>query len=168
MAQFRLQQMAQKLEQDKAALEQENAALKEQVKGNEAKLAAARAANAQYRREEENTQQARMADQEKIADIQGKLEVAGQSLKQSEAQIKQLNGEKAQLGTALAEQKSEVHACQEKNTNLINLSKELMKKYEKEALSGVEPITGLKGVEIENRFQDYRDQAENQLYKPRK
>ena len=43
-----------------------------------------------------------------------------------------------------------------------------MKKYEKGALSGVEPLTGLKGVEIENRFQDYRDQAEAQLYKPRK
>ena len=78
------------------------------------------------------------------------------------------NKEKARLEIALSQQKYEVNACQEKNANLINSSVELIKKYEKEALSGVEPLTGLKGIEIENNFQDYRDQAESQSYKPRK
>lgn len=167
-AQNRLQQMQRKFEQDKAALEQENAALKEKIKGNEAKLAAARSANSQYSREAASTLQARAEDQAKIAEIKGKFEIAEQSLKQNEAQNKQLSSEKAQLSFALAEQKAEVQACMAKNTNVINLSKELMKKYEKAALSGVEPMTGLKGVEIENRFQDYHDQAENQIFRPRK
>lgn len=81
---------------------------------------------------------------------------------------KQLTGEKSRLETALAEQRNEVHSCQVKNTSLISLFKEMAGKYEKEELKYVEPFTGLSGVEIENHFQDSVDQAENQLYKPRK
>jgi septal ring factor EnvC (AmiA/AmiB activator) len=193
IAQRRLQQMQQKFEQDKAVMEQENAALKEQVKTAETKLTTVqatlsrqqhdasklRAANAEKDsalaaccRDAESAKQAALsehaADQEKIADLQHKLGDTTQGLKQSEVQNKQLIGEKSQLEAALTEQKTEVLACTEKNARLINMSTELMKKYEKEALSGVEPLTGLKGVEIENHFQDTRDQIEAQLYKPRK
>ena len=189
----RMQLMQQKFEQDKAAMEQENATLKEQVTVAETKLTTAQAtlsrqqhdasklhaANAEKdsalaacRHDTESAQQTarseHAADQGTIADLQHKLGDTTQGLKQSEVQNKQLIGEKSQLETALTEQKTEVHACTEKNTGLINMCTEWMKKYEKGALSGVEPLTGLKGVEIENRFQDYRDQAEAQLYKPRK
>lgn len=189
IAQRRLQQMQQKFEQDKAAMEQENTALNEQVKAAETKLTTVqatlsrlqhdasklRAANAEKdsalalcRQDTETAHSEHAADQEKIADLQNRLGDTTQGLEKSEAQNKQLIGEKSQLETALNGQKTEVHACTEKNTKLINMSTELMKKYETGALSGVEPFTGLKGVEIENQFQDYRDQVDAQLYKPRK
>lgn len=166
--QRRLQMMQQKLEQ-------ENSTLREQLKELESKFAAAQTT---LSRQKQNTSklQAEHSEQEtQLSSCQSaqqatssELSVTQEKLGISEAQIKQLNSEKARLETALTEQKTEVHACQEKNVNLINQSKELMKKYEKGALSGVERITGLKGVEIENNFQDYRDQAESQLYKPRR
>lgn len=165
--QRRLQMMQQKLEQ-------ENSTLREQLKELESKFAAAQAT---LSRQKQNTSKLQAENSEQGTQLNScqsaqqatssELSVTQEKLGISEAQIKQLNGEKAQLETLLSQQKAEVHACQEKNVNLINLSTKLMKKYEQKALSGVEPLTGLKGVEIENRFQDYRDQAGNQLYKPR-
>lgn len=178
-AQFRLQQVQQKFEQDKAALEQESAALKEQLKQGEAELAAARKALARQRREldklheeisgkdtqlascHREAESARLAARDELAAVQ-------QKLRQGEALSKQLDGEKSRLELALAEQKTEARACQAKNASLIDMFNEMASKYEKAELNGVEQFTGLKGVEIENRFQDSRDQAEAQLYKPRK
>lgn len=178
-AQFRLQQMQQKFEQDKAALEQESAALKEQLKKGEAELAAGRKALARQQREldklrEEisgkDTQLAschREAESARLA-ARNELVATQQKLRQGEVLNKQLDGEKSRLEIALAEQKTEVRACQAKNASLIDMFKEMASKYEKAELNGVEQFTGLKGVEIENRFQDSRDQAEAQLYRPRK
>lgn len=182
-AQRRLQQMQQKFEQDKAALEQEKAALKEQM---EAKLAAAQKALAKQRREmnrlqaeysEKDTrlvschreaESAQFAARNELAATQQKLGDTMQNLQQSDVFNKQLKGEKSRLEVALAEQKTEVHTCQARNTSLINMFMGMANKYEKAELEYVEPWTGLKGVEVENRFQDSRDQAEAQLYKPRK
>lgn len=178
-AQFRLQQMQQKFEQDKAALEQESAALKEQLKKGEAELTAARKALARQRQELSKLQEEisgkdtqlvschREAESARLA-ARNELVATQQKLKQGEALNKQLDGEKSRLEISLAEQKSEAHACQAKNASLIDMFKEMASKYEKAELKGVEQFTGLKGVEIENRFQDKRDLAEAQLYRPRK
>lgn len=178
-AQRRMQQMQQKFEQDKAALGQENAAFKEQLEKSEAKLAAVNKTLAGQKGKinklkaeitEKDTQLAtchRDAESAGLA-ARNELAVKQQNLKQSEALNKQLNGEKSRLEVALAEQKAEVNACQVKNSNLINMFKEMANKYEKAELKGVEPWAGLKGVDIENAFQDSHDQARAQLYKPRK
>ncbi len=167
-AQRRLQMMQQKLEQ-------ENTTLKEQLKELESKFSAAEATLSKQKQNTKKFQAEKSEQKTQLSSCQSaqqatssELSVTQEKLGISEAQIKQLNSEKVRLEIALTEQKTEVHACQEKNVNLINQSTELMKKYEKKALSGVEPLIGLKGVEIENRFQDYRDQAGNQLYKPRR
>lgn len=178
-AQRRMQQMQQKFEQDKAALEQENTALKEQLKKNEEKLAASQKVLAKHQLEtkkvqaensEKDTQLNACRREAESAQLAARNELAAnqKSLQQSEVLNKQLTGEKSRLESALAEQKSEVHACQVKNGNLIDMFKETTKKYEKEELKNVELFTGLKGVEIENGFQDSRDKAEAQFYKPRK
>lgn len=178
-AQRRLQQMQQKFEQDKAALEQENAALKEQLKKGEEKLAATQQVLAKQRQEikkleaghsEKETQMASCQRETESARVAARDELAAsqQNLRQSEALNKQLNGEKSRLEIALAEQKAEVRSCQAKNVNLVGIFKGMTNKYEKAELNGVEPFTGLKGVEIENSFQDVRDQVEDQLYRPRK
>jgi chromosome segregation ATPase len=165
MAQFRLQQIQQKLEQDKAALEQENAALKEQLKKIETRNAKQKQemkeAEAQYSQKETQLFSCHR-------DAENAQLTAQQKLEQSDTLNKQLAGEKSRLETELAEQKNEVHACQVKNANLIDMFKEMANKYEKAALKAVEPLTGLSGVDIENHFQDSIDQAETQLYKPRK
>ena len=161
MAQFRLQQLQQKLEQDKAALEQENAALKEQLKKIETKLTKKeqqiKEAQAEYSKNE--TQ---------LFSCHRDAEDAQHTLEESKTLNKKLSGEKSMLETALAEQKNEVHACQVKNTNLINMFKDMAHRYEKAALKEVEPFTGLKGVDIENQFQDSIDLAVNERFKPRK
>lgn len=178
-AQFRLQQMQQQFEQDKAALEQENAALKERLKKGESKFAAIQKELALQQQEmskfqaensEKETQLNFCRREAESAQLAARNELAAtqQHLQQSEVLNKQLNGEKSRLEIALAEQKTEVHACQTKNANLLNVFKEMTNKYEKAELKYVEPLTGLQGVQIENSFQDFRDQAEAQLYKPRK
>jgi len=185
-AQFRLQQLQQKFEQEKAVLEQENAALKEQLKKDEAMHAVARKtlakqqqdmkeAKAEFSTKEtqlssclRDSENAQIAARNLLEASQQKLAETVQNLQQSAALNKQLEGEKSRLETALAQQKSEVGSCQVKNASLIQLFKETTEKYEKESLQKVEPWTGLKGVEIENHFQDVRDQAEAQLFKPRR
>lgn len=182
-AQRRLQQMQQKFEQDKAALEQEKAALKEQM---EVKLEAARKELARQRREldrlqaehtekgaqltscQREAESARLTASNELAAIQQKLGETAQLLQQSEALNRRLNSEKSGLELVLAEQKTEVGACQAKNANLLDMFKEMASQHEKAELKYVEPWTGLKGVEIENRFQNTRDRAEAQLYRPRK
>lgn len=178
-AQFRMQQMQQKFEQDIAELEQENASLKEQLKNGGAALDGAMKTLDKQKRHinkfeaemaGKDTQLAtclREAESAKI-DAHNELATRQQNLQQSESLNKQLKGEKSRLESALAEHKAEVHACQEKNASLLDMFEETAKKYEKAELKGVEPFTGLKGVKIENDFQDIRDRAEAQLYKPRR
>ncbi|TXT25455.1 MAG: hypothetical protein FD134_1057 [Gallionellaceae bacterium] len=181
-AQRRMQQMQQKFEQDVAALEQEKAALKEQT---EIKLAAARKELARQRREldklqaehtekgaqlascQREAESARLAASNDLAATRQKQVETAQQLQQSEALNKRLNSEKSGLELALAEQKTEVGACQAKNANLLDLFNEMASQHEKAELKYVEPWTGLKGVEIENRFQNARDHAEAQLYRSR-
>jgi chromosome segregation ATPase len=165
MAQFRLQQMQLKLEQDKAALEQENATLKEQLKKIEKRHA--------KQKQEMKEAEAEISNKETQLlschrDAENAQLAAQHKLEQSETLNKQLTEEKSRLENALAEQKDEVHACQVKNASLISMFKEMANKYEKTALKSVEPFTGLSGVDIENHFQDSIDQAETQLFKPRK
>lgn len=165
-AQRRLQQ----LQQVQQKLEQENTSLKEQLKELETRLAATQAkisaqnqslTKLQALNSEQDSQVSACQNAQLVAQ-----EAARNELEVKEAQRKQLGEDKAKLEIALSQHKTEVQACQQKNTNLINASLELMKKYEKKALSGVEPLTGLKGVEIENSFQTYRDQTESQYYRP--
>jgi len=185
-AQFHLQQLQQKFEQDKAALEQENAALKEQLKKEENRMAVAKKALAKQQQEmkeaeaeystketqlfscHRDAENAQIAARSQLEASQQKLAETAQNLQQSTTHNKQLEGDKSRLETALAQQKTEVGSCQVKNASLIQLFKETTEKYEKAELKKVEPWTGLKGVEIENGFQDARDQAEAQLFKPRK
>jgi len=185
-AQFRMQQLQQKFEQDKAALEQENAALKEQLKKEETRLAVSKKALAKQQQEmkeaeaefstketqlfscHRDAENAQIAARSQLEASQQKLAETVQNLQQSATLNKQLEGDKSRLETALAHQKTEVGSCQVKNASLIQLFKETTEKYEKDSLQKVEPWTGLKGVEIENHFQDARDLAEAQQFKPRK
>lgn len=164
--QRRLQQM----QQAQQKLEQENASLKEQLKELEARFSATQAKFSAQKQSLTKLQALNSEQDSQVSACQSAQlvaqEAARNELEVKEAQRKQLGEDKAKLEIALSQQKTEVQACQQKNTNLINASLELMKKYEKKALSGVEPLTGLKGVEIENSFQAYRDQTENQYYRP--
>ena len=158
-----VQRRLQQLQQVQQKLEQENTALKEQLKELEASLSAAQA---KISAQKQNVSKLQALNSEQDSQVSACQEAARNELDIKEAQRKQLDQDKTKLEAALLQQKTEVQACQQKNTNLINASLELMKKYEKKALSGVEPLTGLKGVEIENQFQAYRDQAESQYYRP--
>ncbi len=161
-----VQRRLQQMQQVQQKLEQENTALKEQLKESEAKLAAAQTALSTQKQSISKLQALNSEQDSNVSACQGAQQAVRSELEVNEVQRKQLSADKAKLEIALSQQKTEVQACQEKNVSLINASLELMKKYEKEALSGVEPLTGLKGVEIENQFQTYRDQTESQYYRP--
>ena len=167
-----MQRRLQQMQQVQQKAEQENADLKEQLKELGTKLTAVQAELSRQKKQQgklelQNSDQTAQQTA-KISACQSAQQTTLNELEINVAGVKQLREEKSRLEASLSAQKNEVSSCQEKNLKLKNDAQEMIKKYEKQALSGVEPLTGLKGVEIENSFQDYRDQVENQHYMPRK
>jgi len=147
-AQRMLRQMS--LERDVA--QAENVKLKSELEEINRKLAGVR----------KSSEAALAKSQESNAALNDNLQQTGQKLRQAES-------EKNQLQDMVNGQAELIQSCESKNTNLVQVNRELLDRYQKkgffDALLQREPLTQLKRVEIENVVQEYQDQIDQMEFK---
>lgn len=150
----KLQQMQRKFAQEKASLEGQlrDASGKLEESGKKADDAAARSAvlGGKLRRVEEENRRL----SEVLAETRQKLE----------AENARLSAEGRKLHSELAAQKDSTATCEARSAKLYQYGDELLGLYvSKGAFTGLlqsEPFTGIKRIEVENVYEDYRDKLD--------
>lgn len=167
----RLQQAQRDLEQERNRLQQEKTQLEaqfnevgEKLTGAEKNLASATRRNALLSKELAS------AKTELGATTQ-KLEETGQREKDTAARLATAEGENRKLQAELRASQNDAATCEAKNVALYLRGRELLAKIEGQSaldrLLAAEPLFGIKGVEIENTVQEYRDKLEAEKYQRR-
>jgi len=183
----RMQQMVQKIQQEKAELQaqvdqekQAKTGLEEQVKKTaqetdslkgslgaasrkaktlESDLQSVKKDKVALEARQQETQMQLLATQKSLEELTQKYQVAQQDLKLRESEQKA-------LALNLSQKDQGLGLCEAKNTRLYGFGMELVKLYERpstyEAILRTEPFTQVKRVELENIFQDYRDKLDEQ------
>lgn len=87
-----------------------------------------------------------------------------EQLRQAHQTIQQYDTDKRGLETLTTRQSKRIETCEANNAKLVGANRELLDKYKNkgvfDALFQREPVTGLKGVEIENVVEEYRDKID--------
>ena len=95
-----------------------------------------------------------------------KLADTGKQLADTTVKLKETEAERRRLETVGASQKETIAVCEGNNAKLYQYGTEVLCQYQHKgctaALLQVEPVTGLKRVEIENLMEDYRDKFDQQ------
>ena len=169
----RMQIQVQQVEDKKAALEQDKAALGKELdtlkkKTGELTSSAARAnqGKAKLEKEAEALRQDKAALSEQVAQLKQELGDSQKALHDTRQSLQQETGEKQRLAQNLTMQDKAVAICETKNQMLYRYDVELINRAQRrgslEALLEVEPVLGLKRVQIENLLEEYRDKVDGQ------
>ncbi len=183
----RLQEQTKKAEQEKAALASELEGLKKKLKGaeqgaaksgkkardTEKALALAEQRNAALMVEKTNLGERADQMQKSLQEVRADLARAEEKLNAGAAALDQATqagrAQKAdieRLQSVIGQRDGEIRACEAKNLKLYEYNLELLGRYEGKGILEVikqrEPLTGLKGVEMENLLEEYRDKLDDQ------
>lgn len=150
----KMQQMQRKFAQEKAALEgqlrETNGRLEESSKKAEEAGSKSAALGGKVRRLEEENRKLN----ETLTETRQKLE----------ADNTRLASEGRQLRSELSAQKNSTTTCEARSAKLYQYGEELLGLYvNKGVLGGLmqgEPFTGIKRIEVENAYEDYRDKLD--------
>jgi hypothetical protein len=97
---------------------------------------------------------------EKIQELQGMLNKALEEKRNLEASL-------GATATALTSSQQTIAECTTRNQILVKTGQSILKQYEEksclDSLAQKEPLTKLKKVGIENRYQEYQEMLENQM-----
>ena len=165
----RMQQQLSEVQQQKSAVDQEKVVLEEALKKThgetESLKRAAASAGARISRLEKDVE---LANNEKV-DLRAQLDQAGKRNEELSGQSKQLEQDLRNSTAALAKQNEQRQLCETNNGELYRIGRELVDWYSsKGALNAIleaEPFTRIKGVEMENLLENYRDKLEGQRLK---
>ena len=149
------------VQDDQAALQAQKAAAEQERDSLKAQLAAAKAALAHARPQRDTG-----ATQALEAEVtQYKSAVADVTTKAQQAQA-----DHDKIQAQLADVQKQIGACQDKNTALLKLGKDVLDAYEQfdigDAVGANEPFIGLKRVELENLAQGFGDRLYDGKYDP--
>ncbi len=93
-------------------------------------------------------------------------------IKEYDGTVRELTANKNKLTHDLNAQTQKLDRCQTHNTQLVEITNELVEKYKnKGVLNSVvsnEPFTGIKQVEMEHLMQEYQDKIESHQLEPQK
>ena len=183
----RLQDQTKKAEQEKMSLVVELEELKKKLKGaeqgaakvgrrsrdTEKSLAQAEQRNAALVVEKVNLTERLDQMQKSLEEVRGDLARAEEKLSESGAALalaaQTRQTQKAEIDRAqsvLGQRDREIAACEVKNLKLYEYNVELLGRYQGKGFLDVlkqkEPLTGLKGVEMDNLLEEYRDKLDAQ------
>jgi DNA repair exonuclease SbcCD ATPase subunit len=140
------------LQAQKAAAEQERDALKAQLAATKGQLV----------RAQHNTG-ATQAMEAEVTQYKNAATQATTSVQQAQA-------EHDKLQSQLADAQKQIGACEEKNTALLKLGKDVLDAYQQfdmgDAIGANEPFIGIKRVELENLAQGFGDRLHDGKYDP--
>ena len=104
-----------------------------------------------------------------LAKSRESIAVLSADLKQTAQNLLRTESEKTLLQETVVGQAQQVETCESHNVKLLQVNQDLLGHYEKkgffDSLMQREPITGLKGVELENIVQDYQDRLDRLVFR---
>jgi chromosome segregation ATPase len=148
----RIQRMLRQVSQERDAAQAEVAKLKAEIEELNRKHTGAR----------KNSDAALAKTRESIA-------VLNVDMQQTTQNLRRMESEKSLLQETVVGQAQQLEACESNNVKLLQVNRELLGQYESkgffDSLMQREPITGLKGVELENIVQDYQDRLDRLVFR---
>lgn len=148
----RFQRMLRQVSQERDALQAENTRLKSEIEELNRKHAGAK----------KSSDAALAKSRESNAGLSAEVQRTEQNLRQAQS-------EKSLLQETVVGQAQQLETCQAHNVKLLQLNGDLLGQYEKkgffDSLMQREPLTGLKGVELENIVQDYQDRLDRLVFR---
>lgn len=166
----RVQIMQQQFSAEKSALEQDKADLTEKADELSRQAESAKQSVAQLERKRSSLTKELATAQDEVTALQEKLHKSEsahaellalhkQESEKNQKQIGLLQAEIAQRGQALG-------SCEAKNSRLYGLNREILSQYRDkgflDALAQIDPLTGIKSVQVENTLEEYRDKLDVQ------
>ena len=149
---LRVQRMLRQVSQERDAALAEVARLKAEIEQLNRKHAGAR----------KNSDAALVKFRESIAALNADMQQTTQNLRRAES-------ERSLLQETLVGQAQQLETCESNNVKLLQVNRDLLGQYENkglfDSLMQREPVTGLKGVELENIVQDYQDRLDRLVFR---
>ncbi len=144
-------------QQENAELAAQNETLKKQVADLEAKRSALEKKLGGQTKQISELSDKQSSDKQQLAELSDKYKLLEQQNAATGKNLQQTQTEKEQLD-------KDIQSCENKNTELYQLSIKLMDKYQAkgvwDAMLQAEPFTQLEKVKMENLLQEYHDKAE--------
>jgi len=167
----RSQRAVAKLQQENAALSRERGEIAAKLETATKELEELRGQAARARGRAAATEKELLPLREERDALKQKLEAAeklqaetvaqcGAAKQAAEQSRRRLESEGSALGARLRQETQSLQACSAANDRLYALGRELMRAYEAAARERVDPVFGLRMVEIENAIEGYRDRAD--------
>jgi chromosome segregation ATPase len=149
---LRVQRMLRQVSQERDALQAENTRLKSEIEELNRKHAGAK----------KNSDAALAKSRESNAAMSTELQ-------RTEQNLRQIQTDKNLLQETVVGQAQQLETCESHNVKLLQVNRDLLGQYENkglfDSLMQREPITGLKGVELENIVQDYQDRLDRLVFR---
>lgn len=148
----RFQRMLRQVSQERDALQAENTRLKGEIE----------ALNRKHAGMKKSSDAALTKSRESNAALGVELQQATQNLHRTES-------EKNLLQETVVGQAQQLDTCETHNAKLLQVNQDLLGQYENkgflDSLMQREPVTGLKGVELENIVQDYQERLDRLVFR---
>ncbi len=161
-----LQQQVSGFEQEKSALSGEKDALAKKVQSAESRTAAEGRKRRSLEKELEAARKENQALQEQKAEVEKRLSELTAQQVDGARQLTVVQGEKKQTEANLVMREKQIASCEDKNLKLYQYGRDLIKQCRDHSATDVilrlEPVTGIKRVEIENVLEEYRDKLDAQ------
>lgn len=176
-AQRRTQQAIKQAQAKTAELEQANADLGDKLKEQEQRVNEAQQNLDGFSRKNKRLAEDYAKEQAKAVDLEARLKEAESNLRQTQTELAEVSAlqleAQRQLKTTALEKTAlddTLAICSGKNEQLYQFGRELINHVERpEGFTSIlraEPFTQIKRVELENIFQDYRDNLDQNRMKP--
>ncbi len=157
-----------------AKMQQENAALSREKGELAAKLETVNSEQAGLKGEAARARGRAAATEKELGPLREERDALKQKLEASEAQLAQTAGqykeaqltqqrieaERSAVQARLKQETQSLLMCSATNEKLHALTRDLAQRYEQAAVDRVDPVFGLRRVEIENEMQGYRDRID--------
>lgn len=176
-AQRRTQQAIKQAQDKNTQLEQANSDLANKLKEREQQAEEAQQSLEGFTRKNKRLANDFAKEQSKTSDLEGKLEQAESELQQLRTRLAETTASQLQAQHSLKTMTTEktslddnLTLCLDKNKRLYQFGRELINHVERPegflSVLRAEPFTQIKRVELENIFQDYRDNLDQNHMKP--
>lgn len=148
----RMQRMLRQVSQERDSLQAENTRLKSEIEE----------LNRKHTGIKKNSDTALAKSRESNAALSTELQ-------RTEQNLRQIQTDKDLLQETVVGQAQQLETCESHNVKLLQVNRNLLGQYENkgffDSLMQREPITGLKGVELENIVQDYQDRLDRLVFR---
>ncbi len=176
-AQRRTQQAIKQAQDKNTQLEQANSDLANKLKEREQQAEEAQQSLEGFTRKNKRLANDFAKEQSKTSDLEGKLEQAESELQQLRTRLAETTASQLQAQHSLKTMTTEktslddnLTLCLDQNKRLYQVGRELINLVERPegflSVLRAEPFTQIKRVELENIFQDYRDNLDQNHIKP--